>query len=487
MILANRETSDNLIFSDLYIASGDPSNFELLLANVVVSSNKGVPAVQVVTSMPGMMLANVYEEDYIKVHEGLAYTKAAIGSTDLNQFIKTMVSYDYGKTWGRLQPPSLTAQGTLFRCAEQHCYLNLHLADNDKIPAVMGHESAPGLILANGNVGVFLSHMESDMGFFVSSDGGITWTQSSSGGATIYQIAEQGNLLLACTFGNLVSSAVYSTDYGTTWKPAQQKLQTDTFKPPMYVISIYAEKTREAPYFVVIGRSPDDTTMISTIDFAYLHNRECTGSEAPNSAGSDFVTWVPHVLRDGRCFDGRTGFYLRRRPTGACYFNSLLDKFRQEVTCPCTEEDFECDMGYSKQEGPQRCEPTKNFDTAQLVPAHCEDTYLVGDGYRKLSTSHCQGGVDHPRTPRKCPGKWGFLGGLLHYLGRMFAIGIGILLLFVLGKFIYQKYSGDPYLTVSQSNKKNELSKDENRSVYGNNSGERKRIKDDEFDDDDEI
>jgi len=128
-----------------------------------------------------------------------------------------------------------------------------------------------------------------------------------------------------------------------------------------------------------------------------------------------------------------------------------------ESRCECRDEDWECDSGYNFDSQKNSCQPVKTFDASQVVPPDCLDSYKKSDGYRKRSTSHCSGGVDHPRVATKCPGTWGFLSTLLFYVLRvrlahqMVYLGAAMLALFVGGKYIYEKRSKDLFLPVPQT------------------------------------
>lgn len=134
-----------------------------------------------------------------------------------------------------------------------------------------------------------------------------------------------------------------------------------------------------------------------------------------------------------------------------------FESFVTERRCPCGAEDWECDAGFRFDARLGRCEAVKTFDASQLVPPDCAERYLRSDGYRKKATSHCAGGVEHPRVAAKCPGTWGFLSTLLFYVLRvraahqMLYLGAGMLLLFIGGKYVYEKRSKDSFLPVPQS------------------------------------
>jgi len=117
--------------------------------------------------------------------------------------------------------------------------------------------------------------------------------------------------------------------------------------------------------------------------------------------------------------NGRNGYYIRKKPTAKCHLPSSVPNFVVVKPCPCTDLDYECDAGYYQPRDSLVCEPIKNFDFTQLVPTECVGTYNKSNGYRKISTTMCQGGVVHLPIEEKCPGKWSFLSSLMHFLTRV--------------------------------------------------------------------
>lgn len=157
-----------------------------------------------------------------------------------------------------------------------------------------------------------------------------------------------------------------------------------------------------------------------------------------------------------------------------------------EARCECTAEDWECAAGYSLDAQKTSCTPVKTFDASQVVPPDCSGSYLKSDGYRKKATSHCAGGVEHPRVATKCPGTWGFLSTLLFYVLRVVAykqmvyLGAGMLALFIGGKYIYEKRSKDSFLQVPTADKGDPETRANSRDPSGARPGKsrRERIED---------
>ena len=87
-----------------------------------------------------------------------------------------------------------------------------------------------------------------------------------------------------------------------------------------------------------------------TLDFQGLHERPCKGYDNPDSADSDYERWKPHD--DGRhkspdgCFLGRKFEYTRRKQESECFNGEDFEGIIDSIACPCTEADYECDVGW---------------------------------------------------------------------------------------------------------------------------------------------
>jgi len=70
--------------------------------------------------------------------------------------------------------------------------------------------------------------------------------------------------------------------------------------------------------------------------------------------------------------------------------------------CQCTEEDWECDFGFERQEdGP--CIKSDGSAIDYNPPRSCSGKYEVSYGYRKVAGDMCTGGVDHSPLILPCP------------------------------------------------------------------------------------
>lgn len=59
-------------------------------------------------------------------------------------------------------------------------------------------------------------------------------------------------------------------------------------------------------------------------------------------------------------------------------------------TCACTAEDYECDIGFTRDKSGE-CVPI--VPLAANPPPECASYYSVSSGYRKVAGDMCEGGV----------------------------------------------------------------------------------------------
>lgn len=210
------------------------ANFNKILSNVVSESSNRI-AFQEVSSLEGLYFANVYDEDYLRVYAELSNTNG-IKQGDMNQFVKTLVSFNFGTTWTRITPPSLDLKGEQFRCKDAGCFLNLHLKNSERVPPVYGVRSAPGIIMAVGSVGTYLTDMDSEMSVFLSEDGGVSWREIFDDGPYTFEIADQGGILVASKYMAHTSVFKYSTDRGRSWVTRDLIAGESSDKPVPHIV-----------------------------------------------------------------------------------------------------------------------------------------------------------------------------------------------------------------------------------------------------------
>ena len=86
--------------------------------------------------------------------------------------------------------------------------------------------------------------------------------------------------------------------------------------------------------------------------------------------------------------------------------------------CQCTEEDWECDAGYTR--GREGCfmenqagQDSDSDSAEEVIPSPCEEFYMVKSGYRKIAGNMCTEGIDHTSEIFECPSKNSLVSGYI--------------------------------------------------------------------------
>ena len=118
--------------------------------------------------------------------------------------LRTKITYNNGKTWQDLVPPTLDANGQ--RLCDYHpdkCTLNLFGAttwvqtdDEKTFGNFYSVKHAIGMIIGTGRVGSHLNEDENaEINTYFSRDGGLSWDEIIEG-STIYEYGDHGGLLV---------------------------------------------------------------------------------------------------------------------------------------------------------------------------------------------------------------------------------------------------------------------------------------------------
>lgn len=97
---------------------------------------------------------------------------------------------------------------------------------------------------------------------------------------------------------------------------------------------------------------------------------------------SDYEEWTPHTADEGGCLNGRKVVLVRKKPEKKCFNADNYPLFYVREHCLCTEDDFHCDFGYSKNEaGICVLDNEINLYNFLSDPPHCNNYFLRSDGY----------------------------------------------------------------------------------------------------------
>ena len=420
---------------NIYISDSTGQRFSTsLLYNV--RSLEGQCDFTSVASLEGIFLANIYDEKKIRaaVHaleiekeEGvIASKKKASGSTQyerLRSFKKSVISFDKGAIWKPIQAPLKDSKGKKIYCPNDECTLHLNSVSDMTYGPVYSTSNSIGLILSTGNVGYHLAQKADEINTYLSRDGGLTWSEIAKG-SHIYEVGDHGGIIVMANDQVATDTILYSWNEGLTF---------DEFKftdNPIEIDNIIIEPTNTGVSFILYGEANNGAGVVVGFDFTSLHERVCKGADSPNTESSDFEYWSPNGFITPSCLLGRKVSYIRRKRENECFNGEELERKKFIENCECTEEDWECDLGYSR----EKSGPCKNLNKQELdyhPPSNCSAYYYVSQGYRKVAGDSCEGGVNHEPLKIPCPGylidnKWS------GYLKILFLLVLFAAVLFVI-------------------------------------------------------
>uniref|UniRef100_A0A8C4MCT6 Sortilin related VPS10 domain containing receptor 3 n=1 Tax=Equus asinus asinus TaxID=83772 RepID=A0A8C4MCT6_EQUAS len=144
--------------------------------NLYISDTRGIYftlAMENIKSSRGLM-GNII----IELYEVAGIKGIFLANKKVDDQVKTYITYNKGRDWRLLQAPDVDLRGSPVHCLLPFCSLHLHLQISENPYSsgrISSKETAPGLVVATGNIGPELSY--TDIGVFISSDGGNTWRQ----------------------------------------------------------------------------------------------------------------------------------------------------------------------------------------------------------------------------------------------------------------------------------------------------------------------
>lgn len=396
------------------------------------------------TSLDGIYIGNSIDYEYIKEYID-EYQKEAItneikmdnqvnskkfgkienGVDEITKdFAVTQITFNKGGTWQRIKAPDVDSNGKVYDCVS-NCYLNIHGVSSD-YPQFYSVESAAGIILANGNVGKYLSHKAEDISTFLSRDGGRNWIEIKKGSHT-YEIGDHGGIIVLCDHLNPTDTFYYSWNEGLTWKEQKYSNQKISVK------NILIEPTSISQNFIIYGDTQNvkgkKKGAVIGIDFSSLNERKCKGSDIPDQPESDYETWSPSG-NIGECLLGKKSIYVRRKRETECYNGLEFERKTDIKFCDCNEKDYECDEGYKKDINGNTCveidESIKKIKEGEYInpPENCNGYYKISKGYRKIPDNKCINGVKYDPIIIPCP-----YSGLFSIIGIIFFVIIILVLL----------------------------------------------------------
>ena len=419
---------------NIYISDSTGQRFSSSLMHNV-RSLEGQCDFTKVQGLEGIYIANVYDEKKLRaaVHaleaeqeDGIVPSKKkASGATlyeRLRNFKKTVISFDKGGIWKPIQAPLKDSKGKKIYCPNDECTLHLHSVSDMTYGPVYSTPNSIGLLMSTGNVGYQLADRADEINTYLSRDGGLTWFEVAKG-SHIYEIGDHGGIIVLANDQSATDTILYSWNEGLTFEELKF---TDS---PIEINNIIIEPTNTGSSFIVYGNSEMGSGVVVGLDFSSLHKGLCKGVDSPNTEESDFEYWTPNGFVSPTCLLGRKVSYVRRKRESECFNGEEFERKKFIENCECTEEDWECDLGYAR----EKSGPCKNINKQEIdysPPANCSSYYFVSQGYRKVAGDSCIGGVNHEPLKIPCPGylidnKWS------GYLKVLFLLILIAIILFV--------------------------------------------------------
>lgn len=426
---------------NVYISDAEGVQFTLSLPNNVRSSS-GDCEFDKVLSLEGIYIANfrdVARSDGDSSGEAVATKKAeankeaeelegeASAGTEVDKrrgpkakskdesVIRTVITFDKGGVWSYLKPPKVDSLGAKIDCPPDKCWLHLHGVTNfHNYAPFYSTENAVGIVMSTGNVGPYLRFEPDQVNTYLSRDGGLTWVEAHKG-AYIYEFGDHGGLVLMANDIKKTKQVVFSWNEGQSW------YDFELSEIPLEVDNIVTEPNATSTKFLLYGTRGDAGIMYH-LDFEALGQPLCKGVWAADSVSSDYETWSPSDGRGAdKCMLGRQVTYTRRKQTSECFNGEKFERPVNRKNCECTEQNFECEMGFTRKVGSMECKFAD--DGTITIPQTCTSSdYFYAIAHRKVIGDTCEGGWQPRKVAVPCPANARLSRGAVSVLGTIFMV-----------------------------------------------------------------
>lgn len=319
---------------------------------------------------------------------------------DADTAVRSVITFDDGSSWQTLKPPTEDDKGKRIDCDPsdtKNCALHLWSVSGKTNVGKLYSSLAPGFVMGVGTIGRGLKDYD-ECDTFLSTDAGRTWKMVSRD-AHKYEFGDQGSVLVMVDDEDVTDHVSYSTNFGKDW----HKLNLGV-KMRAKVLTTIPDST--SLKFLLVGSQTrsqagnQDRNVAVFLDFAQMKKRKC--------GEGDMQKWYVQAAAEGSCLMGHKQWYKRRKPDADCF---IQDKFHdpegKEDPCPCTDADYECDFGFSR-DARGECVATGSEHIPAGACAKPDDTYLGSSGYRKVPGNTCdpnKGIRKDEKTQKSCSGK----------------------------------------------------------------------------------
>mmetsp|Transcript_42694 Transcript_42694/g.68664 ORF Transcript_42694/g.68664 Transcript_42694/m.68664 type:complete len:874 (+) Transcript_42694:54-2675(+) len=326
-----------------------------------------------VEGVDGVYVANQISDGGFADPSFIAKTKT------IEDFVHTRITYNGGGAWQTLKPPVVDNAGAPIVChAGNTCDLHLHGASHwqrgtweTRLGSVYSQESAPGVILATGNVGEFLSYDAQSVNTYLSRDAGVTWEEILKG-PHIYEFGNHGGLIVAAKMASLgpTNKVYFTRDEGLCWEGPI------TLARPLSVHNIRVDPGGTGDVFIIHGTDSQSTDgdpdgVVYTLDFTRLNEKD-PATQAVKAwvypvcdPAKDYELWTPTPPGPpGACILGRNYTMQRRRRDSRCLNKADFERTEtKETVCECNKDfDTECQFGSERRVDFGKCDLMTDTD-----------------------------------------------------------------------------------------------------------------------------
>ncbi|KTF75920.1 hypothetical protein cypCar_00040754, partial [Cyprinus carpio] len=245
-----------------------------------------------------------------------------IANRKVENQVKTYITYNKGRDWRLLQAPTTDLAGNPIHCVLPFCslHLQLQMSENPYLSgSISTKSSAPGVIVATGNIGSELSY--NNVAMFISSDAGNNWRQIFEEEHNVWFL-DKGGALVAVKQPTVPTRHLWiSFDEGRQWTRHSFSAM------PLFVDGVLVEAGAENQ--IMTHRSE---WQLIKIDYKPIFTRRCTEG--------DYQTW--HLHNQGEpCIMGQKQIYMKRRPGNYCMVGWDNSRILSAEPCICRAHDFE--------------------------------------------------------------------------------------------------------------------------------------------------
>eukprot|EP00871_Galdieria_phlegrea_P001677 jgi/Galph1/250/GphlegSOOS_G4955.1 len=430
---------DTKPFYNLYLSDKSGTRFSLSLRRTIFEDLSLIRGVQ------GMMITNAY--DPVAPHLDRP---------------RTLISFDNGGVWHRLVMNTSSVprfqfyqrnmeNGKYFRAPE-----NSELVLLGSAASTMGENTFESAYSLNSTAGYILAHgvllpgpeatLRSDTAsLWLSTNGGTHWLEILGSGHYTFEYGDSGSLIVAAKTD--ASALYYTWTSGLSWStiPFPQN--------NMIIHNILSEPEAKTERMLLLG-SRDNDGIVVFLDFSTLSIRTCEDASNPVILGkikpcnedptlihdieetisngeSDYCSFCPADALDGRCPLGRRVCYLRRRQEVLCNNRDGFASILSSESCPCTMDDYQCDIGFERSSDSSECHPSYGVDIENDDAASCNAIQSRGYVLIPGDTCNVETGLNLLPSRSNCVVAW--MRNLLAVCYWLLSVSLALCLFVLLG------------------------------------------------------